>query len=209
MFRRKKKHRHDREVVEGSPDDLFAGLGLGANLSDPYHMAHYRFAFVVVPMWLFGSNSPDLVRMLLGGTGRAMLGALWFSTNAEFDLEQEAFVFEEKHAEGGDIHFVVNMPATTGSPNEAHFLGIGIPRAVIESLESGGGDTTGVRLIYLESSIFGLTIVGESQGPGNHLNLGGGPDPTRDGMWQVMTEVFVTRARNPAGGVSIEWDDDE
>jgi len=26
VFRRKKKHRHDREVVEGSPDDLFAGL---------------------------------------------------------------------------------------------------------------------------------------------------------------------------------------
>ena len=54
---------------------------------------------------------------------------------------------------------------------------------------TGSDNTEGVRLIFLEESDFGLTMIGESSGPGMHTNLGYGPEPSREAMWDVMNSV--------------------
>jgi hypothetical protein len=52
-----------------------------------------------------------------------------------------------------------------------------------------------VRLIFLEESGFGLTMIGESSGPGMHTNLGYGPEPSREAMWDVMNSVVDVNPR--------------
>ena len=69
------------------------------------------------------------------------------------------------------------------------------PAQVIRSLEVGENLTDGVRLIFLEESGFGLTMVGELGGPGVHTNLGYGPEPSREAMWDVMNSVVDTDPR--------------
>ena len=46
-----------------------------------------------------------------------------------------------------------------------------------------------VRLLYLQEADFGLTRIVESEGRGGYLDLGEGPDPSWDGMWQIMDSV--------------------
>lgn len=45
MFGRRKKHRPKATRDDDENTGLLAELGLGANLDDPYHLAHWRFAF--------------------------------------------------------------------------------------------------------------------------------------------------------------------
>lgn len=206
MFRRKKGNQTDHVPAEESPEDLLGALGFDVGFDDPYHMAHYRFAFIVVPMWLFGEDSADFIRMLVTHNGRAAFGALWFSINSQFDIDQDAFEVEARRSINSDWYFVVNMPRPTGSPNEALFFGIFVPKRVVDCLEDDSVDTSGVRLIYLESSMLGLTVVGESRGPGDHLNLGSGPEPSRTDMWVVMEAVFSNGSSSSANGSSIGWE---
>ena len=208
MFRRRRTKERDELPPDNSSVDLSAEMGLSASLDDPYHMAHYRFAFVVIPTWLFGSKGADFVRGLLQGNGRPIFGGLWFAVNSEFDIEQDAFVIDERHTTSGDAQFVVNMPRPTGRSHEAQFLGIHVPRSVIDSLDTEEFSIDGIRLIFLESSVFGLTVVGESRGAGNHFNLGGGPEPTRDGMWLVMDEVCTTDQVPPTETFDLDTGDE-
>lgn len=111
---------------------------------------------------------------------------MWTATYPDVDIEHDAFVVDQRRTVEGDLHFVVNMPLPSGSPNEAHFFGICVPRRIVHNLDSDEVGTQGVRLVYLESSILGLCVVGESCGPADHINHGSGPEPSRDGMWSVM-----------------------
>ena len=82
-----------------------------------------------------------------------------------------------------------------GTLNALPFTTSASPAQVIRSLEVGENLTDGVRLIFLEESGFGLTMVGELGGPGVHTNLGYGPEPSREAMWDVMNSVVDKDSR--------------
>ena len=159
-------------------------------LDDERHMAHYRFAFVLLPVAIFGTSGAVIIQHFLDGNGRVALGALWFRTNPDVDIEHEAFFVDDRQLSDGSIQFVANMPTVTAGKLEAHFVGLHVPAQVIRSLEVGENLTDGVRLIFLEESGFGLTMVGELGGPGVHTNLGYGPEPSREAMWDVMNNIL-------------------
>lgn len=206
MFRRKKRSNSPTpapvETNSASESNLFPDLAL----DDPRHMAHYRFAFGVVPEHLFGPKASEFLKFFLEGDGKAVLGWLWFSRNSEIDIEDDAFEVEQRITVTGDSQFVVNMPEASPEKLEAHFFGIHVPQSVATSIMSGSSDLRGVRLIFLEESFLGFTMIGECTGPGSHENLGSGPEPTGEGMWQVMHEICTEIGRRPQGGVSFDVD---
>lgn len=157
-------------------------------------MAHYRFAFLLLPAAIFGASGAEILRHFLDGKGRVALGILWFATNSDVDIEHEAFFVDQRETSNGDVQFVANMPTVTPGKLEAHYFGIHVPAPVMRSSESGVHSTNGVRLIFLEESGFGLTMIGESSGPGVHTNHGWGPEPSREAMWDIMSELTTGRS---------------
>ena len=164
--------------------------GFVAGLNDERHMAHYRFAFEFLPAGLFGAAGATIIRHFLDGLGRIALGALWFRLNPDRDIEYEAFTVDRREFGNGSVHFVVNMPGVSPGKLEAHYFGIYVPEHVVQIMAAGGTDVGGVRLLFLEESGFGLTMIGESSGSGVHTNLGYGPLPGLEAMRDVMEQVF-------------------
>jgi hypothetical protein len=189
MFGWRRKNRRDRNDQSISQEEPI-GLDFGMGLDDARHMAHYRFAFGVVPENVFGDRGAEFLEFFVAEQGKMVLTALWRLLNPDLMIEPDTFTVKGRTTVEGHQQFVVNMPPVTPEMLEAHFFGIHLPREVVSTLTSSEVDLSGVRLLFLEESLFGSTVIGESRGPGSHLNLGSGPDATWDGMWQVMDLVL-------------------
>jgi hypothetical protein len=160
---------------------------------DPYHDAHYQFAFGTIPDVVFGPDGAVFVKRLLSPQGQYIVSQLWGVMNERILAQPGDFEVRQRTMPDGGVQTVFRMPEVATSP-EAHFVGFHIPPKVaaaivaedLPRLDLGAGD---LRIVFLQEAEFGLTEVGEAEGRGVHRVLGDGPEPTWDGMWQVMRSL--------------------
>lgn len=165
-----------------------------ADLTDvPYHRAHYRYTYDTIPDLVFATDPSRFLQQIFSEDGQYILGQLWGVMNVKILAERSAFEVRQRITPAGDRQAIVSLPAV-GSPIEAHFMGLHVPCSMADLID---GTSTPqpetplplVRLLYLQEADFGLTRIVESEGRGGYLDLGEGPDPSWDGMWQIMDSV--------------------
>lgn len=165
-------------------------------MDDPYHRAHYRYAYDTFPDLVFGVDGLRFVRQILSENGQYVLSQLWGVMNVKILAERSAFEVRQRTTESGDVQVVFNLP-TVGSPLEAHFIGVHVPGDLLAASRddhaSAGSHEGSVRVLYLQEGSHGLTRVVESEGRGGYLDQGDGPDPSWSGMWQVMDGLVTGR----------------
>lgn len=157
---------------------------------DPYHEAHHQFAFTTIPDIVFGADGAVFVKRVLSDKGQYVLGQLWGVMNERILARAGDFEVRQRTTPSRCVQTVFQMPEVA-APMEAYFVGIHLDAraaaAIIgEELPRFDLNAGDLRLVHLVEAQFGLTEISEAEGRGVHRRLGDGPDPTWDGMWQVM-----------------------
>jgi hypothetical protein len=173
---------------------LFEEVDRTGGLFRPADLRHYRTAFIGLPMFLFGEMGPAVIMGFLQGAGPGLLAAIWQQA-ADEPIDEDQFTVEVRLAASGARVIVIGMPSTR-APTEAAHLGKYVPAPMTALLVRHADDdeapdfgedfvaTMGVRLFSIEHALLGA-MIGEIR-PGQHFDLGMGPDPSLEAMFAVV-----------------------
>jgi hypothetical protein len=190
----------EEDDLPDAEDNAPWGLATGRP-DDERHMVHYKFGFGVIPMFVFDDAGLGFVHALDEPGATNVLAQVWASLCDDEATVADAseFVVAQRRAGDGDILVVIGLPEVRAS-HECHFVGI---RVDIQTFQRRFSETRGLpslrepgaaRVLHLESTVFGGTVIGETTVDGAHLNLGMGPDPSLDAMFAVLSELESSEA---------------
>jgi tetratricopeptide (TPR) repeat protein len=172
------------------------GESLGA-IAFTADLRHYRVAYFGMPMMLFGEFGSAIITGFLRGVGPELMKTIWQQV-ARDSIEKDQFPVEVRLTASGGCVIAIGMPST-GTPNEAGYLGVYVPVAMKKMLDGHADDdeasefadgsvaAMGVRLFSIEHAIVG-TKIGEIR-VDRHMTLGNGPRPSADAMLMVVCNL--------------------
>jgi hypothetical protein len=178
---------------EGEEDPSLAFPG---RTVDDRHMAHYRFGFGVLPGFVFDEFGLGFLHLLDGPDGPEVLAGLWASLCDDPMLVcgADEFTVEQRRGRDGALLVVIGLPEVRSS-HECHAVGIRVDMAhftrrfpevgALLSLREPGA----ARIVHLEATEFGGTMLGETLPDGTHRNLGPGPEPSVEAMFSILGDL--------------------
>ncbi|MCA8920909.1 MAG: hypothetical protein KDD82_03805 [Planctomycetes bacterium] len=144
---------------------------------------HYLYAHRVLPPLAFGDPAGFCARLSNPSAGQASLEALWEKVGSEAPvaLPVEGLKLSQHLLKNGRAVFLIQLPTPELMP-EAHFVAVapGPEDLAIYTLERSQDFETGEA----------CTVVGAWNPEGDHLNLGRGPQPTREAFLARLGELL-------------------
>ncbi len=201
-LRMKEEYGFSEESEDSEPEPELISEILPDPTADARHMIHYKFGFGVIPLMVFSPGGMEFVFELQDPNSNILLANMWakLCKDQTHLADRHEFEVQWRFAPDDDVLVVIKLPEVRAA-FECSFVGIRLDHKTVSEgaaeAEAMGEMAAFVsrapegsaRVMHLESTDFGGTMIGETANGGAHLNRGFGPEPSFDAMFSILESL--------------------